>query len=107
MSLEREKAVHLKKKIKALEFQIEQKNSILTSIKHTEITNEERLKNIKSHNEAKLKNLSKNITKLRTENTILKSKLPTTPNKYYLPPISKSPNPHRVNSRNVSAGPRL
>jgi len=102
MSTERDKTHLMKKKIKALESQIDQKNSILTSIKQTEVSNEERIKYLKAQNDAKLKNLNVSISRLRQENTVFKStKSPASPNKYYFPPISKR------HSRNVSADPRL
>lgn len=104
MSLEREKPLLLKKKIKALEAQIEQKNSLLTSIKQTEYINDEKIKGLKLQNDAKLKNINQSIYKLRQENSLLKS---TKPSKYYLPPLSKTPILKHNGSRNVSAGPRL
>ena len=103
MSTEREKPVLLKKKIKALESQIEQKNSMLTSLKQTEISNEERLRALKAQNDNKLKNLNSAISRVRQENSALKSAKPSS--KYYFPPISRPTG--SKSQRNVSADARL
>lgn len=103
MSTEREKPVLLKKKIKALESQIEQKNSMLTSLKQAEISNEERLRVLKVQNDTKLKNLNSAISRVRQENSALKSAKPSS--KYYFPPISRPTG--SKSQRNVSADARL
>ena len=103
MSTEREKPVLLKKKIKALESQIEQKNSMLTSLKQTEVSNEERLRVLKAQNDTKLKNLNSAISRVRQENSALKSAKPSA--KYYFPPISRPTG--SKSQRNVSADARL
>ena len=103
-SSDREKPITLKKKIKALESQIEQKNSLLTSIKQNEILNDEKLKVLKQQNEIKLKTMNSSIARLQQENNLLKNNKPIK-NQYYLPPIRKISSKNHY--RNVSAGPKL